>query len=245
VLSRGLVPEDLGSFYKQQLKWSCGVYEVAFSEVPHLFRRLTWWQRLSYLTIGTYYLFGATTLLYLILPYLYLWTGVQPASMRFDEFLLQATPVGAAGLAMYLFGQRWLCHPAAERGVHWRGFALKVACWPVFLVGTVLAVMRARVPYIPTAKEAVRGRFLRLAWPQLALITLYIVTVAHVLRVRLLSTAEGALELSSQAVWGMVSFATLPVLTSLAVLYAAWKARTPALGDPWDVVEVDRIGGDP
>ena len=244
VLSRGLVPEDLGSFYKQQLKWARGVYEVAFTELPHAFRRLSWWQRLSYLTIGTYYLFGMTAPLFLVFPYLYLWTGVQPASMRFEEFLVEAAPVAALGIAIYVYVQRWLCHPATERGLHWRGMVLKVACWPVFLRGTLLAIGRADIPYIPTAKEAVRGRFFRLAWPQLVLIALYVATVVHVSRVRLRGTTEGALELSSQAVWGMVAFATLPVLMSLGVLYAAWQARRLPSGAPWDVVDVDRLGGD-
>lgn len=244
VVSRGLVPEDLGSFYKQQLKWARGVYEVAFSELPHLFRRLTWWQRLSYLTIGTYYLFGVTALFFLIFPYLYLWAGVQPAAMLFQEFVAEATPVAVAGIALYFSAQRWLAHPAAERGTHWRGLVLKFACWPVFLAGTMLAIARARIPYIPTAKEAVRGRFLRLAWPQLLLLALFFVTLVRVIRSRLYDTAEGALSLSSQAVWGMVGFATLPVLLSFGVLYAAWQARTPAPGNPWDHIDINRLGGD-
>jgi cellulose synthase (UDP-forming) len=243
VVSRGLVPEDLGSFYRQQLKWARGVYEVAFSELPRLARQLGWRQRLSYLTIGTYYLFGATTLLYLVFPYLYLWTGIQPASMRFDEFLTAVTPVGAIGAGIYFFAQRWLCHPATERGTHWRGFVLKVGCWPVCLLGTLLAIVRAEIPFVPTAKQAVRGRFLRLAWPQLVHLALYAVTLWHVARTRLFGTAEATLELSSQAVWGMIAFATLPVLSALGVLYAAWEARRPAPGAPWDAVDVGRIGG--
>ncbi|MGH7555787.1 MAG: glycosyltransferase family 2 protein, partial [Longimicrobiales bacterium] len=178
VVSRGLVPEDLGSFYKQQLKWARGVYEVLFVEIPASFGRLTWRQRLSYLAIGTYYLFGVTTALFLIFPYLYLWSGVQPAAMRFHEFLLAGGPVAALGAAVYLFAQRWLCHPATERGIHWRGLALKVACWPVFMAGTVLALLRADIPYIPTEKRAVRGRFLRLAWPHLVLLFVYAATMA-------------------------------------------------------------------
>src|SRR5207249_2156626 len=122
--------------------------------------------------IGTYYLFGVTAPLYLIFPYLYLWTGLRPASMPFALFVLAGAPVVAAGIAMYAFTQRWLCDPTTERGTHWRGFVLKMACWPVFLVGTVLAVVRREIPYIPTAKEAVRGRFVRVAWPQLAMIAL-------------------------------------------------------------------------
>jgi cellulose synthase (UDP-forming) len=243
VVSRGLVPEDLGSFYRQQLKWARGVYEVAFSELPRLTRSLHWRQRLSYLAIGTYYLFGVTTPLFLLIPYLFLWFGVQPAAMRFAEFITVVAPVGIIGAAIYLIMQRWLCDPATERGMHWRGMALKIACWPVFLAGTLLAIVRADVPYIPTAKEAVRGRFFRLAWPQLALIALYIVTVARVLVTRAFGTPEGSLELSAEAVWGMIAFATVPGLSSLGAVYAAWQSRRAPAAAPWDEIDVAAMGG--
>ena len=244
VVSRGLVPEDLGSFYRQQLKWARGVYEVAFTELAHLAGRLTWRQRLSYLTIGTYYLFGVTTPLFLIIPYLFLWTGVQPARMSFAEFLTVSAPVAIVGAAIYLVMQRWLCDPGSERGLHWRGMMLKIACWPVFLAGTVLAVLHAEIPYIPTAKEAVRGRFLRLAWPQLVLIGLYVVTITRVFVMRTRGTSEGSLELSAEAVWGMIAFATLPVIASFGTLFAAWQARRLPAAAPWETIDVDTIGGD-
>jgi cellulose synthase (UDP-forming) len=242
VVSRGLVPEELGSFQRQQLKWARGGFEVPFAEIPRLFRGLTWRQRLSYLAVGTYYLFGVTFPVYLLFPYLYLWAGVQPAAMPFAEFLAAVAPVGLIGAAMYLFTQRWLCHPGWERGIHWRGMMLKVACWPVFLAGTVLAVLRAEIPYVPTAKEAVRGRFLRLAWPHLLVCGAYAATLARVVYVRLASTPEGALALSSEAVWGMMGFASLATATSLGALYAAREARTPPAGAPWDEIDPTRIG---
>ena len=214
ILSRGLVPEDLGSCFRQQLKWSRGVYEVVFAELPRLFGKLRWRQRLSYLAIGTYYGFGITMPLFLLFPYLYLWAGIQPAAMRFGEFVVQAAPVGAVGVAIYLYVQRWLVDPARERGLHWRGAVLKLACWPVFLAGTLLAIVRAEISYIPTAKEAVRGRFLRLGWPELLQMGLYTMTLGWIVYRRLWRTAETALALSSEAVWGMVFFATLPALLS-------------------------------
>jgi cellulose synthase (UDP-forming) len=243
IVSRGLVPEDLGSFRKQQLKWARGVYEVAFSELPRLFGRLTWRQRLSYLTIGTYYLGGMTTAMFLVFPYVYLWTGRQPAAMRFEEFLAAGAPVAIIGCAIYLFVQRWLCDPSTERGLHWRNLVLKLTCWPVFCAGTVLAIARADIPYVPTSKEAVRGRFLRLAWPQLALIGLFITTVLRVGYMRMVVTPEAALRLSAEAVWGMLAFATLPVLAAVGSLYAAWEAHKPLAGAPWDAIDVDRLGG--
>jgi cellulose synthase (UDP-forming) len=243
IVSRGLVPEDLGSFFKQQLKWSRGVYEVAFAEMPRLFATLTWRQRLCYFTVGTYYLFGVTSLVYLLFPYLYLWTGLQPANMRFGDFLAAVAPVAIVGVVVYVLVQRWLCDRSTERGLHWRGLALKTACWPVVLIGTILAIVRADVPYIPTAKEAVRGRFLRLAWPPIVVIGAFCATVARVIYVRLASTSEGNLELSSEAVWGMIGFASLPVFAALGALYAAWEARHPRKGAPWDDVDIERIGG--
>ncbi len=236
VVSRGLVPEDLGSYFKQQLKWSRGVYEVLFAELPARWRTLRWRQRLSYFLIGTYYLCGPTTFIYLIIPYVYLWLGIQPASMRFEEFLVRVVPVGLVGLALYLYVQKWLCHPETERGFHWRGLMLKVGCWPIYLLGTVLSITRTDIPYIPTAKQAVRGQFFRLAWPHLAVLAFYFITVAKVVYYRLLVTPETTLFLSAQAVWGMVGFATIAVVMSIGVLVAAWESRRPVAGSSWELV---------
>lgn len=242
VLSRGLVPEDVGSFYKQQLKWARGVYEVLFTELPAAFPTLTWRQRLSYATIGSYYAVGATTATYLLLPYVYLWTGVQPARMHFEEFITHGGPVALLGVLIYVYAQRWLCHPEMERGLHWRGLMLKVASWPVFLAGTVLAVVRAEIPYIPTAKEARRGRFLLLAWPHLLLLAVYLLTLAHTLYGRLVRTPEAQLALSAEAVWAMTGFATLAVVLASGGIYAAWRARSTPPDAAWDAIDPESIG---
>jgi cellulose synthase (UDP-forming) len=238
IVSRGLVPEDLGSFYRQQLKWARGVYEVLFSELLPRFGRLTWRQRLSYAAIGTYYLCGPATAVYLLLPYVYLWTGVQPATMRFAEFLTAGAPVAAIGVAQYLFVQRWLVDPPRERGLHWRGLMLKIACWPVYLAGTVLAILRYEVRYVPTAKQSVGRRFLALAWPHLLVLSAYAATVVHVARARLFSP-EDAMVFSAEAVWGMLAFATVPALASAGALYAAWQSRTPLATGPWERLKTE------
>lgn len=244
IVSRGLVPEDLGSFYRQQLKWSRGVFEVAFAELPRVFTSLSWRQRLSYMTIGTYYLFGITAALMLALPYLYLWTGIQAASMRFVELLVVGGPVAIAGITAYFLGQRWLAGGDAERGLHWRGLSLKLACWPVYLVGSVLAIARVDIPYIPTAKQAVRGRFLLLAWPQLVLIAAYVLTLINVVTSRLTVVSEASLQLTSEAVWGMMAFATIPVVMAFIVLHAAWEsARALPEDNAWDPIDISCIGG--
>ncbi|MGZ7039491.1 MAG: glycosyltransferase family 2 protein, partial [Thermoanaerobaculia bacterium] len=177
VVSRGLVPADLQSFLRQQLKWSRGVHEVLFHEYPRAFRRLTGHQRISYLMIGSYYLVGLTTLIYMTIPLLYLWTGRQPAAFFLSEYVLHAAPVGLFGLLIYRFVQRWLCDPDRERGFHWRGTLLKIGAWSVFLKGLVLALANIAVPYVPTSKQRLRGNFWRLARVPILVICASAVTV--------------------------------------------------------------------
>jgi cellulose synthase (UDP-forming) len=125
--------------------------------------------------------------------------------------------------------------------MHLRALSLKIAAWPVYLRGTILAIFRVNVPYIPTAKEAKRGQFLRLAAPHLVLVGAYAVTLAWTLYRRLVLTPEGALVLSSEAVWGMVGFATVALLMTGGGIYAAWEARSLPTGKPWDIVDLTEI----
>jgi len=236
IVSRGLVPEDLGSFFKQQLKWSRGVHEILFSELPVLWPKLRWRQRLSYFLLGTYYLCGVTTFIYLLIPYCYLWLDFQPAAMPFGEFLTMVGPVGLLGVILYLVVQQWLCHPELERGLHWRSLMLKIGCWPIYAMGTILSITRTNIPYIPTSKEAMRGQFIRLAWPHIAGLFLYLATVVIIVYRRIFIVQEETLALSGEAVWGMVGFATMSAVFSLGVIYAAWKSRSLPGGSSWDVV---------
>jgi cellulose synthase (UDP-forming) len=226
ILARGLVPEDLGSFVKQQLKWARGVYEVLFREYPRAFRRLTLHQKLSYFMIGTYYLVGLTTPVYLLIPALYLWTGMQPAAMFISEYLQHALPVGLFGVLIYRYAQRSLCDPARERGWHWRGMLLKVGCWSVYLKGLVLALLGVAVPYIPTAKSRQSGNFWHLAAVPIAITVASLVTVAAVLVHRFYFMAEAEVRITTEVAAGMIGFLMINVLFMSGRLYAAWKDRT-------------------
>ncbi|MCK5857013.1 MAG: glycosyltransferase, partial [Bacteroidales bacterium] len=92
IINRGLVPEEFGSFAKQQLKWSRGVFEVLFTEYPQLFSKFSFWQRFSYGAISLYYLTGLMTLFFILIPPFYFLTGIIPANMDFAEFLIKGTP---------------------------------------------------------------------------------------------------------------------------------------------------------
>ncbi|HEX7706082.1 MAG TPA: glycosyltransferase family 2 protein [Thermoanaerobaculia bacterium] len=223
VLARGLVPEDLDSFLRQQLKWSRGVYEVLLREYPRAFRRLTWHQRLSYLMVGTYYLVGLTSLIYLTIPLLYLFTGMQPASMFLREYLVRAVPVGFFGVLVYVLAQRWLCDPDRERGLHWRGMLLKLGCWSTYLRGLLLAVARIPVPYIPTSKERRTGNFIRMASVPLLTVAFSVAAVLWAAYRRLYLLDESEARITTEVAAGMIGFAALNVIFASGRLYAAWS----------------------
>lgn len=225
VLSRGLVPSDLDSYLKQQLKWSRGVYDVLFREYPRAFRSLTAYQKISYFMIGSYYLVGVTALIFLAVPLIYLWTGRQPAFFLLSEYIQHALPVGLFGILIYQFSQRWMCDPPRERGVHWRGMLLKIGAWTVYLKGLVLALAGIAVPYIPTAKERKRGRFLTLARVPLAVLTLSVLTVIRTIYLQLYVVPESEVLITTEVTLGMVTFAMINAVLMSGRLYAAWVDR--------------------
>lgn len=241
IVSRGLVPEDFGSFCKQQLKWSRGVFEIAFTELPRLFSRLNAWQKLSYTAIASYYFVGATTLFFLLIPFLFFAADVMPARMSFVDFIVQGSFVALIALAIYLYVQRWMVHPASERGFHWRGMILKYAAWPVYFLGFLLALVNVEIPYIPTAKKAVTGSVSPFVRPLLIHLLLFIVTVIIVLIRRRYSVPEDVLILTAERVWGMIGFAVLAALMSLASLFAAMEARKMKAGEPWESIDIHSL----
>ena len=241
IVSRGLVPEDFGSFCKQQLKWSRGVFEVTFAEIPRLFKKLSAWQKISYFTIGTYYLVGATSFVFTLIPFLFFLTGIVPAHMSFADFLIHGSPVAIIAVLIYLYVQKWMCHPETERGLHWRGMVLKFACWPVFFLGFLLAVIDADIPYIPTAKKAVTGYFTPFARPLVIHAILFITVVFLVLNNRRFFMPESELVMSAEKTWGMIAFAFIAFILSVGGIAAAWEAKKLKAEDPWDSVDLTNI----
>lgn len=241
IISRGLVPEEFGSFCKQQLKWARGVHEVLFSELPRLFKKLSFWQRISYTTIGSYYLVGLITLIYLLIPFVYLLFGVLPAKMQFIEFVFYGAPVMIIAILIYFYMQYWMCHPESERGFHWRGMILKFACWPVFFLGFVLSLINAEIPYIPTAKQAVIGKISPFAYPLLIQLFLFILIISYVILERRFVIPETILVMTAEKTWGMIAFATISFLLSIGGLYAVLDSQFLKPEDPWDKVDISQI----
>ncbi|MFG2042825.1 glycosyltransferase family 2 protein [Dactylosporangium sp. NPDC048998] len=147
VLAQGLGPEDMSSYVSQQLRWSRG----CISAIPLVLRsRLPLRLRLQYLLSASYFLYGWTLLVYMLMPLARIAFGWQPlASASAADFLLHFAPyfllsiasVAAAGFGTYTFS----------------AFALAATSFWIGIVCTVRALLRRPARFVVTPKQGSAG----------------------------------------------------------------------------------------
>ena len=240
IVSRGIVPEDFGSFCKQQLKWARGTFEVLYDDLPKAFPTLTFWQKVTYTCTATYYLSGFVTFIFTLFPFFFFATGIMPANMELSEFITHGSWIVIFSMLIYAYSQRWMCHTATERGFHWRAMILKYATWPVFFFGFILALIKKEIPYIPTSKKAEKG-FSVFAKPMLWYVWLFTLTLIGIIIYRLFFMPLSELILSAEKNWVMVGFAFIAFVMSVAGLFVARQSRRQWNDDPWDSVDIHTI----
>ncbi|QKJ29376.1 glycosyltransferase [Mucilaginibacter mali] len=178
VLSRGLVPATLSAYYKQQLKWSRGVFELLVTSYITLFRKFTWRQKLHYGLVPMFYLSGFIYLLNFLIPIAALFADVYPLRMDFSVFAIVTVPFIMAVLLIRHFVQRWVMEDQ-ERGFHVIGGLLLIGTWWVFIVGFVYTIIRKKVPYIPTPKDDTEERNLGINLPNIAILGLSVAAIGY------------------------------------------------------------------
>ena len=166
ILTRGLVPNTLSAYYKQQMKWSCGTFDLLIQTYFRIFRRLTGAQRLQYAMNAVFYAGGVVGLINISVPVLCLVLGIAAWSVGLEEFLSWYMPVLLSAALIRQSAQRWLLEPS-ERGFHLVGGVLRAGTWWVHLSGMVCSLLRVKIPYIPTPKDDGESDAWRVATPNL------------------------------------------------------------------------------
>ncbi|HVX20962.1 MAG TPA: glycosyltransferase [Acidimicrobiales bacterium] len=171
VLARGLGPEDMASYVSQQRRWARG----CLGAVPvAIAADLPWRLRLQYLLSSMFFLTGWTYLLYMALPVVRIFFGIQPlAGATADQFLLHFAPyfcvslgaVAVAGAGDYTFD----------------AYALFVANYSLQVLATLLVVTRRRGRFVVTPKRGVDGPQPRAAWVALATVAVLLSAVGYAL----------------------------------------------------------------
>ncbi len=151
-LAPGHAPADLLAFFKQQLKWSSGVFTAALSSFTGRFWRLDPQQKLCYLTRFTYYLHGALVPLHMLgLTVLLVWPVFDIEA--FSRGILPFTFLGWLS-AGFLPLRMWALEPRARRGFLFRGSSLFMVTWPFYTAAVLSTLMGRKVPFIATPKAA-------------------------------------------------------------------------------------------
>lgn len=152
MLSKGLVPADVSAWYKQQIKWGRGTFELFGEVLPSLLSKMTWRQVLHHAMSPVYYLSGLVALINILVPILSLLTGEYPWKVDIETFVLFYAPLLIMTTLIRQYSQRWLLEES-ERGFHIRGGLLQLGTWWVYVVALVYSIFKVNVPYIPTPKE--------------------------------------------------------------------------------------------
>jgi cellulose synthase (UDP-forming) len=151
-LSYGLVPGTMAAYYKQQLKWSRGTFELLVTTLPRVFGGLSWRQKLHYATLPLYYLLGLVYLFDLLIPIGALLLMEMPIRVDLLLFATVYVPLLLTGFLVRQYAQRWLIEKH-EAGFHLVGGLLASGTWWVYVLGLVYTLFRVKVPYIPTPKD--------------------------------------------------------------------------------------------
>ena len=178
ILTRGLVPATLSSYYKQQLKWSRGTWELLLVTYPKLFNKFTWRQKIHYLTLPFHYLSGLIFVINFLIPVIALFTGIIPLKMDVFSFLLASLPFFAMGLFIRHYVQKWVAEET-DRGFHLVGGILQIGTWWVHSVGFVYTLFRKKVPYIPTPKNDSDSLPLQYNLPNIAVLVISLAAIIY------------------------------------------------------------------
>lgn len=174
VLTRGRVPEDYPGYFKQQLKWSKGSFDLFLNAFPNTFTKLSINQKIHYFLQPQYYLLGIVGLIEILVPIFSLLFFFTPWKINFLGFLVAVTPLILIAVLIQNYVQNWVLDET-ERGFHFVGGLVRNATWFIYLTGFFFSILQVNLKYLPTPKENYSGSQFLYILPNLtvALISLF------------------------------------------------------------------------
>ena len=170
VLARGLAPDSLLSYFKQQFRWAYGAFEVMLR--GGLFRRgtgLTLDQRFQYLLAGINYLLSLAALILMCLPAAYLLFGLSPIRSDISTWLVHYMP-------FYLLIM--LVTVIQLGGLKVSAIVTSIGAAPIHVKALVMAIFKRKVRWTVTNAGPRGLPGVELVLPHVALFLLNLVAVA-------------------------------------------------------------------
>ena len=178
MLTRGLVPNTLSAYYKQQLKWSRGVFELLVTTYVENFSKLNFRQKIHYGILPWNYFTGFIYLINFLIPILSLILGANPMTMSLWKFVLLGVPFTASTLIIRHYVQKWVMEED-ERGFHLQGGLMMIGTWWIHALGFIFTILRRKVPYNPTPKDGKEENIWALNIPNLVVAGVSILAIVY------------------------------------------------------------------
>ncbi len=159
ILSEGLAPQDLLSYYKQQSRWAKGTLEVIFVQNPLFKSGLSIGQKIQYLTSALFYLNGLVVLIDIIMPLLFFYFGIQVVSGSTTSFAVFFIPYMALNL--------YCPFVASNNNMTFRALSFSHSSWFLQLSALKSVLLGEKSQFTVTPKQAQQGNFLYLVYPHL------------------------------------------------------------------------------
>lgn len=159
VLAEGLAPEDLLSYYKQQLRWARGSLEILFKHNPFFKKGLMWTQRIQYLSSALYYFNGVIVLIDMIIPLVFLFTGVQAVTTSTTSFAIFFIP--------FILSSLYTLYRISEGSLSFRAISFSQSIWTLQLTAVISVILGRKTTFNVTPKKAQQGNFISLAYPHI------------------------------------------------------------------------------
>ena len=225
VLAQGLGPEDMASYVSQQQRWARG----CLAAVPATIRAtLPWRVRAQYLLSSMFFLSGWTFALYMALPAVRIFAGIQPlAGATAAQFLVHFAPYFCLSLAAVAV--------AGAGSYSFDAFSLMLANFWIHVVSTVFVVTRRSGRFVVTAKRGAAAAQPRTVLPALAVVAALTGAIVTALAVR-----------TDASTMNNAAFAVLHVSVLLAGSWAAlvgFRGARRAAGDSDSRRAADGTGG--
>jgi cellulose synthase (UDP-forming) len=209
VLARGLAPDSLLAYFKQQFRWAYGAFEVMLR--GRLFRRgtgLTVDQRFQYLLAGVNYLLSLAAIILMCLPAIYLLFGLSPIRSDISVWIVHYAPFYLL-LVLVTVLQLGGFKPSAV--------VTSIAAAPIHVRALVMAIFKRQVRWTVTNAGPAGLPGVELVLPHVALLLLNAVALAvGVTMLPLRGTNIAAVGLS--IVWSAIYVVVLGRVVAEAVI---------------------------
>jgi cellulose synthase (UDP-forming) len=164
IVSKMLSPQDLQSWMVQRFKYAGGTIDIALRDNPILFGKLSWPQKIMYLTTFWSYFGCLWNFIFLISPTIYLVTGISPVSAYSTPFYWHFLPFIIMTELAFMFGT-W--------GVSaWKGKASYLSFFAINFSAIANVLRGEKIKFPVTPKDRQEGTFLHLVYPQVFIIVL-------------------------------------------------------------------------